>query len=110
MNRFFTTILLPVIAVFGVVAVLNGMSADAAPKSKASESQKAETNAQVEKAIEQERAARDARRAFYTAPPVIPHDVVPNQSRQCQFCHEEVRDTPFGVSIKTPHPQFTNCF
>ena len=110
MNRLLLTLILPAIAVLGSVALLNGMAVDAAPNSEPIEARKESTEAQVEEAIEEERAARDARRAFYTAPPVIPHDVVPNQARQCQFCHEEVRETPFGVSIKTPHPQFTNCF
>ncbi len=60
--------------------------------------------------VNRERAQRAERRAFYTAPPVIPHEVAPNKAGECQFCHEEVKKTPNGISVKTPHPEHSNCF
>ena len=56
-----------------------------------------------------ERAARAANRAFYTAPPVIPHELYPSSAGDCLTCHRE-EGTFFGkTSTRTPHPQLTNC-
>jgi cytochrome c-type protein NapB len=53
---------------------------------------------------------RAQRRAFYTAPPVIPHEVEDDRdASSCLGCHEEVNDFGDRVSVQTPHPQFTNC-
>lgn len=53
---------------------------------------------------------RDSLRAFYTAPPVIPH-AVGNlmKSDECMHCHKEFRDLGDRKSIKTPHAEFSNC-
>ena len=55
-----------------------------------------------------ERAQRAEIRAFYTAPPQIPHELMPTQS-DCQFCHDEVREIQGKLTVKTPHPEKTNC-
>ncbi len=49
-------------------------------------------------------------RAFYTAPPVIPHKVESQDSRNCLTCHQNVTKLGDGrVAMQTPHPQFSNC-
>ncbi len=49
-------------------------------------------------------------RAFYTAPPVIPHEVTDERdSSSCLMCHEKMMDLGDRVSTPTPHPQFSNC-
>lgn len=54
---------------------------------------------------------RSVRRAFYTAPPVIPHDVVRYERDMgaCLRCH--LKETRLGprTSMKTPHPELSNC-
>ncbi|MFH2204940.1 MAG: hypothetical protein ABIJ96_17665 [Elusimicrobiota bacterium] len=52
---------------------------------------------------------RAQRRAFYTAPPVIPHEIADRGSETCLGCHENVTDLGDRVSIQTPHPEFSNC-
>ena len=52
---------------------------------------------------------RSSNRAFYTAPPAVPHELENLGNEDCQTCHEEVLDLGDGVSIPTPHPQFSNC-
>ncbi len=52
---------------------------------------------------------RSANRAFYTAPPVVPHELDNLGNEDCQICHEEVLDLGDRVSVPTPHPQFSNC-
>ncbi len=54
--------------------------------------------------------SRAALRAFYTAPPVIPHEVESGGSRNCLDCHVYV--TKLGeasADMQIPHPQFFNC-
>ena len=53
--------------------------------------------------------ARAARRSFTGAPPVIPHKVYWRNNKECLHCHLEVRQTPFGLSNITPHPELKNC-
>ncbi|MCF6284919.1 MAG: hypothetical protein L3K26_07000, partial [Candidatus Hydrogenedentes bacterium] len=55
------------------------------------------------------RAARATHRAFYTAPPIVPHDLYPASASNCLVCHSK-KGTYFGkISPRTPHPQLTNC-
>lgn len=54
--------------------------------------------------------SRSILRAFYTAPPVIPHKVESQDSRNCLTCHENVTKLGDGrVAMQTPHPQFSSC-
>ena len=57
------------------------------------------------------RAQRAELRAFYTAPPVIPHDRELLRNRDCMICHAEIRDldTSERTSLKSPHARFSNC-
>lgn len=49
-------------------------------------------------------------RAFYSAPPVIPHEVTVKTSQECLTCHLNVRTLDDGrITVKTPHPQLTSC-
>ena len=49
-------------------------------------------------------------RAFYTAPPVIPHELESQDSTDCVLCHLEITKFEDGrIAPKTPHPQFSNC-
>jgi nitrate reductase cytochrome c-type subunit len=59
--------------------------------------------------IDRERLERASRRAFYTAPPVIPHELYPASAGDCLTCHQK-EGVFFGKkSPVTPHPQLTNC-
>ncbi len=58
---------------------------------------------------EDSRSSRSNLRAFYTAPPVIPHEVDERDSEVCLSCHIDVFDFGDSVTVKTPHPDFTNC-
>ena len=51
---------------------------------------------------------RAALRAFYTAPPVIPHEVESRDSRDCLLCHSTTLKDGREVA-QTPHPPFSNC-
>lgn len=59
--------------------------------------------------IAEERAARASHRAFYTAPPVIPHALYPASAGDCQTCHKKEAQYFGKTSPVTPHPQLTNC-
>jgi len=64
---------------------------------------------ETDPAIVEERSVRASRRAFYTAPPVIPHELFPASAGDCLTCHRE-EGIYFGkVSSKTPHPDWVNC-
>lgn len=63
----------------------------------------------LEARIAEERATREEHRAFYTAPPVIPHELYPVSAGDCLTCHREEREYFGKISTKTPHPQWTNC-
>ena len=53
---------------------------------------------------------RSALRAFYTAPPVIPHEIADERdASSCLMCHQGVMDLGGRVTVATPHPQFGNC-
>lgn len=53
---------------------------------------------------------RSTLRAFYTAPPVIPHGAETPEDKDCLHCHRSVTRTEDGrVAQATPHPQFSNC-
>jgi nitrate reductase (cytochrome), electron transfer subunit len=61
-----------------------------------------------EKIVDQDRRA--ALRAFYAAPPVIPHEVESQDSKDCLRCHLKVTKLDSGrVAMQTPHPQLTSC-
>jgi len=53
------------------------------------------------------------RRAYYGAPPAIPHDVTPSNSIQqsCNVCHERGGFVPKwnAYTPVTPHPEYQNC-
>ncbi len=53
--------------------------------------------------------ARAALRAFYTAPPMIPHPVGHQGNSQCAYCHEKVRHIGDRVTVPSPHADFQNC-
>jgi cytochrome c-type protein NapB len=56
------------------------------------------------------RARRAARRAFYTAPPVIPHAVDARATdRECLACHEQPVLREGKLTPATPHPKMSNC-
>lgn len=49
-------------------------------------------------------------RAFYSAPPVIPHEVESQDAKNCLRCHLNVTKLDDGrVAMQTPHPQFSSC-
>ncbi len=63
---------------------------------------------QTEQIYDEDRRA--TLRAFYTAPPVIPHEIESEDARRCLECHQQVTRLDDGrVSMQTPHPQLTNC-
>ena len=58
----------------------------------------------------EEKYSREKLRAFYTAPPVIPHEVTAQRGRkECMYCHKEVLHVGGRTSVKTPHKEFFNC-
>jgi len=59
--------------------------------------------------VDAERAVRASHRAFYTAPPTIPHDLIPASAGDCLTCHREERQYFGKMSTRTPHPHLTNC-
>lgn len=65
--------------------------------------------AQTEEQKKKGRSGRGDRRPFYTAPPVVPHEITSRGSRECLTCHSQVREIGGEITIKTPHVQFTNC-
>jgi nitrate reductase (cytochrome), electron transfer subunit len=60
-------------------------------------------------AVVAERLARASHRAFYTAPPVIPHDLYPSSAGDCLTCHREEGQYFGKTSTRTPHPHLTSC-
>ncbi len=66
-------------------------------------------DAELARIIAEEREARAARRAYYTAPRVIPHEMFPASAGDCLTCHKQ-EGAFFGkISPVTPHPQWSNC-
>lgn len=67
--------------------------------------------AEVIEDVAEGRAQRARLRAFYTAPPVMPHDRALLRNHDCQYCHSDVRDfrSTDRLSTKTPHAQLSNC-
>ncbi|VAX36281.1 hypothetical protein MNBD_UNCLBAC01-865 [hydrothermal vent metagenome] len=54
--------------------------------------------------------SRESLRAFYTAPPVIPHEVTDQTGqKECLQCHKKVFEVGGRTTVKTPHPQLFNC-
>ncbi len=51
---------------------------------------------------------RESRRAFYTAPPVIPHEVG-DGDRECLTCHLQEKKFAGRLAMATPHPELKNC-
>jgi len=70
---------------------------------------KAPSTGEASDQIEVKAAGREDLRAFYTAPPVIPHEVGDRDSDECLHCHDEIKKLKDRVSVVTPHPQFSNC-
>lgn len=57
-----------------------------------------------------EKDRRAMLRAFYTAPPVIPHEVESEDAKKCLECHLNVtRLEDDRIAMQTPHPEFSNC-
>lgn len=54
-------------------------------------------------------AERAALRAFYTAPPVIPHEVEDRGNESCGYCHHEEDEDGNQVALSVPHATFSNC-
>lgn len=91
------------------------------PKGNAKESPKEETTTQAEKAPEaspaeaaatqkeKDRKQRADLRAFYTAPPVIPHSPSLLRNNDCLICHREIREIGDRTSLLTPHTHMTSC-
>lgn len=54
---------------------------------------------------------RSENRAFYTAPPVIPHSARSSELRsdKCLHCHLQARKLGKRRSVRTPHPELSNC-
>ncbi len=52
--------------------------------------------------------SRATLRAFYTAPPVIPHEVESQDARDCLLCHSTTLKNGREMA-QTPHPLFSNC-
>ncbi len=52
--------------------------------------------------------SRKSRRAFFSAPPVIPH-AVGKGDRECLSCHATGREYKGYQSPLTPHPEYKNC-
>ncbi len=51
---------------------------------------------------------RESRRAYFTAPPVIPHEIG-SSDRECLNCHKNGIEFMGHFANKTPHPHFKNC-
>lgn len=68
-----------------------------------------ETPSPPEDEIATEREWRASHRAFYTAPPVIPHELYPVSAGDCLTCHREEGNFFGKTSTRTPHPQWVNC-
>ena len=62
----------------------------------------------IEKGKTKDHDGRAALRAFYTAPPVIPHEVESRDSRDCLLCHSTTLKDGWEMA-QTPHPPFSNC-
>ena len=57
-----------------------------------------------------ERGGRAATRAFYGAPPVIPHALDSQEVRDCLRCHRQVTRLEDGrVAMQTPHAELSSC-
>ena len=74
----------------------------------------ADATEDVSKAIaSEETEEKDGRamlRAFYTAPPVIPHDVESQDSEDCLLCHQQATRLDDGqAALQIPHPLFSSC-
>lgn len=54
-------------------------------------------------------ADREGLRAFYTAPPSVPHVVTGMGSSECATCHGDVRRLGQRVTVESPHPGLHNC-
>jgi nitrate reductase cytochrome c-type subunit len=48
------------------------------------------------------------RRAFYTAPPVMPHRYG-RRDKDCRYCHSQVKEYKGKTSAPSPHPKWVNC-
>ena len=60
---------------------------------------------------DEERERRSSLRAYYGAPPVIPHEITPRNFKECLHCHAEIKEFELDdrVSVKTPHAQLSSC-
>lgn len=100
------------VTTFEIVEEPQAIAAEMAEKSSdgvVSPLQPIEVDPNVALRIATEREERASRRAFYTAPPVIPHELFPASAGDCLTCHEKEGQYFGKFSPVTPHPHLTNC-
>ncbi len=103
-NQFRTQVIVMSLIVGGVF----GMSIITAKKSLAYEITAEEVIERIDTLTDDN--PRSQLRAFYTAPPVIPHSVESRNPQDCLRCHAQVTPLDDGrIAMATPHPQFFNC-
>jgi cytochrome c-type protein NapB len=58
-----------------------------------------------------DKVERSDRRAFYTAPPTIPHSIkgFERLNKKCLSCHLKEKKLGRRRSMRTPHPELSNC-
>jgi len=103
--------------VFAAVAVTSLLAiggqkparAESAPDARKAVAPTAQQDPELARIIAEEREARAARRAYYTAPPVIPHELFPASAGDCLTCHKQEGQFFGKISPVTPHPQWSNC-
>ena len=54
-------------------------------------------------------SVRTPLRAYYTAPPVIPHPVTSSNNNECKVCHAKSMTIAGRTTIPTPHLEMSNC-
>jgi cytochrome c-type protein NapB len=52
---------------------------------------------------------REELRAFYTAPPVIPHAVATRDNSLCLYCHNDLLKLGNKTTVPMPHAILSNC-
>ena len=85
----FGWIILFVIVLFGLVFLPH--------KIWAGKNNKNSHEVQNEKQTQDVKSSREERRAFYTAPPLVPHEVTSRGSRECLTCHKKVFEVGVGA-------------
>ena len=54
-------------------------------------------------------SSRAPLRAYYTAPPVIPHVVTSGNNNECKVCHAKAMKIAGRTSVPSPHLEMSNC-